>query len=150
LAHRTVTFYVTGGENHCHIIPCLSLLFNVGSRRPSWSRRRYGYPDNYRLHSSAEGRAGTREVRRKEGGGGGATRVPGEATRSTKVRDRAPPWPATRGGIHRRLITQKTKSFALSYSQLRISLVFTPTLGFPNTWFSSPQFGGFSISFLYF
>jgi hypothetical protein len=50
---------------------------------------------------------------------------------------------AQRLGIHRQLVTQKTKSFALSYSQLRIYLVFTPTLGFPNTWFSSPQFGGF-------
>jgi hypothetical protein len=35
----------------------------------------------------------------------------------------------------RRLITQKT-SFALSYSQLCICLVFNPTLCFPNSWFS--------------
>jgi hypothetical protein len=53
----------------------------------------------------------------------------------------------TRGCIHRRIVVQKTKSFALTYSQLRISLVFTPTLGFPNTWFSSPQFGGFFYLF---
>ncbi len=52
------------------------------------------------------------------------------------------------GGIHRRIVTQKTKSFALTYSQSRICLVFCPTLGFPNTWFFSPQFGGFSTSFL--
>ncbi len=47
------------------------------------------------------------------------------------------------GGIHRQIVTQKTKSFALTYSQSRICLVFCPTLGFLNTWFSSPQFGGF-------
>jgi hypothetical protein len=35
-------------------------------------------------------------------------------------------YPGPRRGIHRRLIAQKTKSFALSYSQLRISLDFTP------------------------
>jgi hypothetical protein len=51
------------------------------------------------------------------------------------------------GGIHRRIVTQKTKSFALTYSQLRIYLVFTPTLGSSNTWFSSPQFGGFFYIF---
>jgi hypothetical protein len=52
-----------------------------------------------------------------------------------------------RGGIHRRIVTQKTKSFALTYSQSRIYLVFCPTRGFPNTWFSSPQFGGFFCIF---
>ncbi len=109
----------------------------ASNKRPSQSY--LGGPVN--VHSTGGGGGGAALVAlSRSGEGGGAYKhMPPRGERPLNLF----PW----GCIHRRVVTQKTKSFALTYSQLRISLVFTPTLGFPNTWFSSPQFGGFFCIF---